>query len=143
MSQASTTRRTRSGPTAWVGPIWFAGCMMIITGTFNAIYGLVALFDDTYYTIGPQGLLVFDLTQWGWILLIFGLLAVFAGFAVLSGALWARITVVALASINALAHMAFMSANPAWALITITIDVLVIWAVIVHGDELKNRIWNE
>jgi hypothetical protein len=142
MSQASTTRRTRSRPTAWVGWIWFAACMMIMTGTFNAIYGLVALFDDTYYTVGPQGLLVFDLTQWGWILLIFGVLAVFAGFAILGGALWARITVVALASINALVHMAFMSANPAWALIAITMDVLVIWAVIVHGDELANRIRN-
>jgi hypothetical protein len=135
MSRAA--RATRSRSTAWVGWLWFAAVMMIMTGSFNAMYGLVALFEDQYYTIGRQGLLVFDLTQWGWILLIFGALAVAAGMALFSGALWARIVAVALASINMLAHMAFMPAQPVWALITITVDVLVIWAVIVHGDELK------
>lgn len=130
---------TRTGSTAWYGWVWFAAVMMVMTGTFNVIYGLVALFKDTYYTIGPQGLLVFDLTQWGWILLVGGALAVLAGLALFRGALWARITTVLLAAINAVAHMAFMSAYPVWALITIAIDVLVIWAVIVHGDELRDE----
>jgi len=137
MSRAARSNTTRS--TAWVGWVWFAAAMMIITGSFNAMFGLIALFDDKYYTVGPQGLLVFDLTQWGWILLIFGVLAAIAGMALFSGALWARIVTVALASINMLAHMAFTSAYPAWALITIVFDMLVIWAVIVHGDELKNE----
>jgi hypothetical protein len=141
MTRPAHATRTRARSTAWVGWVWFAACMMIMTGSFNAIFGLVALFDDQYYTVGPQGLLVFDLTQWGWILLIFGALALFAGIALLSGALWARITAVALASINMLAHMAFISAQPVWALITIVIDVLVIWALIVHGDELRDETW--
>jgi hypothetical protein len=105
------------------------------------IYGLVALLKDDYYTVSRQGLLVFDLTQWGWILLIFGALAVLAGIALFSGALWARIVAVAFAVLNVIAHMAFMSAYPVWALITIAIDVLVIWAVIVHGDEMKDESW--
>jgi hypothetical protein len=138
MSQA---RMTRTRSTAWVGWIWFAAVMMIMTGSFNVIYGLVALFEDQYYTISRQGLLVFDLTQWGWILLIFGALAVFAGIALFSGAMWARVIAVALAALNAIAHMAFMSAYPVWALITIAVDVLVIWAVIVHGGEMKDETW--
>lgn len=124
--------------TAWVGWVWFAAVMMILVGTFNAIYGLVALFDDTYYAVGPQGLLVFDITQWGWIHLIVGLVAVGTGFALLSGATWARALAVVVASINAIAQLLFLSANPAWALIAITFDMLVIWAVIVHGSELKD-----
>jgi hypothetical protein len=139
MSQA---RMTRSRSTAWVGWIWFAAVMMIMTGSFNLIYGLVALFDDKYYTISRQGLLVFDLTQWGWILLIFGALAVFAGIALFSGSMWARVVAVVLASINAIAHMAWMSAYPVWALIVIAVDVLVIWAVIVHGSEMKDETWS-
>jgi hypothetical protein len=134
-------RATRNHSTAWVGWLWFAAAMMIMMGSFNAIAGLVALFEDQYYRIGPQGLLVFDLTQWGWILLVFGALAVAAGVALFSGALWARIVTVALASINMLAQMAFMPVQPVWALITIAVDVLVIWAVIVHGDELKGETW--
>jgi hypothetical protein len=133
---------TRSRSTAWVGWIWFAAVMMIMTGSFNLIYGLVALFDDKYYTLSRQGLLVFDLTQWGWILLIFGALAVFAGIALFSGSMWARVVAVVLASINAIAHMAWMSAYPVWALIVIAVDVLVIWAVIVHGSEMKDETWS-
>ncbi|WP_291410396.1 hypothetical protein [Actinophytocola sp.] len=120
-----------------MGWIWFAAVMMVLVGTFNAIYGLVALFEDTYFTATSQGLLVFDLTQWGWIHLIVGAAAVIAGFALLIGATWARVLAVVLAVLNAIAQLAFMSAYPAWSLIVIALDVLVIWAVIVHGDELR------
>jgi hypothetical protein len=130
-----TRDRTRGRSTAWVGWIWFAAVMMVLVGTFNVIYGLVALFEDRYYVVGPQGLLVFDLTQWGWIHLIVGAAAVVAGMALFSGALWARIIAVLLASVNAIAQLAFMPAYPAWSLIAIALDVVVIWAVIVHGDE--------
>lgn len=136
------TGTTRTSPTGtssalWFGWMWFAAIMMIMNGAFSLLYGLVALFRDTYYTVGPQGLLVFDLTQWGWILLVLGAVALLAGFALFRGALWARITVVALASVSILAHLAFMSAYPVWGLITIAIDVIVIWAVIVHGEALR------
>jgi hypothetical protein len=133
-ARSSTRRRPRS--TAWASWIWFAAMMMIMMGTFSAIFGLVALFDDSYYTVGPQGLLVFDLTQWGWIHLTVGVLAVFAGIALFGGAMWARVVAVGLAMINAIAQLAFTSAYPVWAVIVIALDVLVIWALIVHGDEL-------
>jgi hypothetical protein len=139
MTQARATR-TRS--TAWVGWVWFAAVMLIMTGSFNAIYGLVALFDDKYYALGRQGLLVFDITQWGWILLIFGILAILTGVALLSGAMWARVVAVILAGLNAIGHMTFMSAYPVWALITIAIDVLVIYALIAHGSEMKDETWD-
>jgi hypothetical protein len=125
--------------TAWVGWIWFAALMMILLGLFNALYGLVALFDDTYYAVGKQGLLVFDITQWGWIHLVLGLAAVVTGVALRRGTMWARVLAVVLASINAIAHVAFMSANTAWAVVAIAFDVLVIWAVIVHGGEMRDN----
>jgi hypothetical protein len=127
-----TSRRS----TSWTGWLVFGAVMMVMVGTFNAIYGLVAIFEDTYYTVGPQGLLVFDLTGWGWIHLVAGVAAVIAGMALFTGAQWARILVVLLASLNAITQLAFMSAYPAWSLIAIVLDFIVIWAVIVHGDEL-------
>ena len=136
-SRARVTTHPRSPSTGQVGSVWFAAVMMIMVGGFNVIYGLVALFNDTYYAATRQGLLVFDLTQWGWIHLIVGGLAVVAGIALFTGALWAQILTVALAGLNAVAQLVFMSASPVWALITIALDVLIIWAVIVHGDELK------
>jgi hypothetical protein len=138
-SRARVTTPTRPPSTGQVGSIWFAAVMMIMVGGFNVIYGLVALLNDTYYAATGQGLLVFDLTQWGWIHLIVGGLAVVAGIALFTGALWAQVLAVALAGLNATAQMVFMSASPVWALITIALDVLIIWAVIVHGDEMKKR----
>lgn len=124
--------------TGWVGWVYFAGAMLILLGIFNAIEGLVALFNDQYYLPTRQGLLVFDLTGWGWIHLIVGVLAVGVGIGLFTGAMWARVCGIVLAGLNAVAQLAFLSANPAWAMIVITLDVLVIWALVVHGAEAKD-----
>ncbi|WAL68349.1 hypothetical protein ORV05_11455 [Amycolatopsis cynarae] len=133
----STGRATTQ--TAWVGWIWFGGAMMILLGLFNVIEGVVALFNPRYYVIGPQGLLVFNLTGWGWVHLIIGILAVIAGLALFTGAMWARVTTVVLATINAIAQLAFLSAYPLWSTIVIALDVVVIWAVVVHGQEAREE----
>lgn len=122
---------------AWVGWIWFAGAMMILLGLFNVIEGIVALFNPRFYVVGPEGLLVFNLTGWGLVHLIIGVLAVLAGAALFTGALWARVTTVVLAVINAIAQLTFLSAYPVWATIVIALDVVVIWAVIAHGKEVQ------
>ena len=133
----SATRPRAPSDSLWVGWIWFAAAMMVLLGLFNVIEGLVALFNDRFYVVGPQGLLVFNLTSWGWIHLIIGVLAVAAGCALFTGAMWARVTAVVLATVNALAQLAFLSAYPVWGTVVIALDVVVIWAVVVHGGELR------
>jgi hypothetical protein len=135
-----THTRTRDR-SLWVGWVYFGGAMMILLGTFNLIEGLVALFNDQYYVATPQGLLVFDITAWGWVHLIIGIAAIGVGIGVFTGATWARVTGVILCGINALAQLAFLSAYPVWAVIVIALDVLVIWALIVHGDEARDSDW--
>ena len=128
--------RTRSR-SMWVGWVYFGGAMMVLLGTFNLIEGLVALFNDEYYVATPQGLLVFDITGWGWVHLIIGVIAIIVGIGVFAGATWARICGVILCGINAIAQLAFLSAYPVWGILVIVLDILVIWALIVHGDEAK------
>lgn len=137
-TRASTPQPMTGRRSAWLGWIWFGGAMMILLGAFNVIEGLVALFNDEYYVVGPEGLLVFDLTGWGWIHLSIGALAIAAGVGLFSGAAWARFAAVVLATINAIAQLAFLSAFPVWATVVIALDVIVIWAVIVHGDEARH-----
>ena len=131
------TRAADPAPTAWVGWVWFAAIVLITVGLFNVIDGLVALFRGDLFTVVPGGLLVLDLTAWGWVHLIIGAVQIIVAFPLLRGATWARSIVVLLAMLNAVTQLAFLSAYPIWSIIVIVLDVVVIYAVVVHGDEVK------
>jgi hypothetical protein len=124
-------------PTAWTGFVVFASFMMILVGTFQAIQGLVALFDDGFYLVTPNNLVVdVNYNVWGTVHLLLGLLLLLSGVGVLAGNLAARTVGVILAGLSALVNMLFIEAYPFWSIMIITIDVLVIYALIVHGREL-------
>jgi hypothetical protein len=124
--------------TAWVGWIVFAATMMVLLGTFHAIQGLVALFKDDYYLVADSGLaLSVDFTTWGWVHLIIGLIIVGAGVGLFAGHMWARIVGVLMAMLSAVANLGFLSAYPIWSALMILLDMLVIWAITVHGAEIS------
>jgi len=122
--------------TGWVGWIVFAAVMMMMMGGFHALSGLVALFQDDYYVTAPSGLVVnVDYTAWGWTHLILGAVVFLAGLALLAGQMWARVVGVLLAALSAFVNMVFLPAYPLWSIVIITVDILVIYALTVHGRE--------
>jgi hypothetical protein len=124
--------------TGWTGWVAFGGLMMVMVGVFHAMAGLVALFKDSYFLVAPSGLVVnVDYTTWGWVHLVLGVIAVVAGGALLVGQMWARVVGVAFASVSAVVNLAFIAAYPIWSMIMIAIAVIVIYAIVVHGRELK------
>jgi hypothetical protein len=126
--------------TGWVGWVAFAGLMMVMLGTFHVIEGLVALFQDSYFLVPKAGLTVHvDYTTWGWVHIIGGILLACAGVAVFSGRVWARSIGVIFAMISAIVNISFLSAYPIWSTIMIAVDILVIWALTVHGGELREQ----
>ena len=125
-------------PTGWGGFVIFAAMLMILMGAFHAIDGLVAIFNDKYYLVPSTGLVVsVDYTAWGWVHLILGLVAIAAGIGLFRGAMWARVTGVIVAGVSAIVNFAFLGAYPVWAVTIIALDVLVIYAITVHGREVK------
>ena len=124
--------------TGWVGWISFAGVLMVLVGVFHVIDGLVALFEDDYFLVGSSGLVVnVDFTTWGWVHLIAGVVIVVAGCVVFTGKVWARAIGVLLAMASAIVNVGFLAAYPLWSATMITIDMLVIWALTVHGGEMR------
>jgi hypothetical protein len=122
----------------WVGWILFAGVMMIILGLFHAFQGFIALFDDEYYVVGRTGLTIhLDYTVWGWTHLFLSLVVLIGGVALLNGKMWGRIVGVVLAVVSVIVNIAFLAAYPIWSTIMIAVDILVIWALTVHGHEMK------
>jgi hypothetical protein len=117
----------------------FAVVMLVLAGGFQIINGLIALFRSGTYLVGSSGLVVdVDYETWGWVHLGLGLLAVVAGVGLMGGHLWARILGVTFAVLSAIAYLAFIPAFPALCLVVIAVDMLVIFAISVHGGELKD-----
>jgi len=77
-------------------------------------------------------------TVWGWVHLVLGVAVFAAGLGVMSGNLAARTVGVLLAAFNSLVALVFIEAAPVWCLVLITVNILVIYALIVHGRELRD-----
>jgi len=113
----------------------FAGAMMIVSGIFAVFEGIAALFNDKVYVSTPQYLYAFDLTAWGWIHLLLGVLVGLAGAAVIRGQAWGRFTGIALAALSLIANFLFLPHYPLWSILIIALDVAIIWALAVdRGD---------
>jgi hypothetical protein len=116
----------------------FAVVTLAMAGGFQIINGLIALFRSGIYQVGRTGLVLdVDYTAWGWIHIGLGILAIVAALGLMRGQLWARILGVSLSVLSAIAYLAFIAAYPALCLVVIALDILVIYAITVHGRELK------
>lgn len=126
--------------TGWTGWVAFAGVMMIVGGALAAFQGLVAVANDTWVVWTNTAAVTVSMTQWGWIHLAIGAVAVLAGIGVFTGNVAARAVGVAVAGISLLANFMFIPAYPIWALSIMAIDVLVIWALVAHGGEMRDAV---
>jgi hypothetical protein len=115
----------------------FAGIMMIVVGIWEALEGLIAIFENELYVATRRYLFRFDVTAWGWIHVILGLVVASAGYGLLTGRTWARVVAITLAALSAIANFLWLPHYPFWALLIISVDVFVIWAVAVHGREVS------
>ncbi len=123
----------------WTGLAGFAGILLLMVGVFGFIMGLAALFNNSYFVVAESGLLVFNYTTWGWIHVGLGLLLMATGIGVMAGESWALVVGIIIASFNAVAQLAFLSANPGWSTIVIALDILVIYALATHGGYLAEE----
>jgi hypothetical protein len=138
VSRYRAAGRAREETSGWaVGFILFAAIMMIMSGIFQALDGLVALFNDTFYVTTRNYTFQFDVTTWGWIHLILGIVVALAGWGLLSGRTWARVVGITVVVLSAIANFLWLPYYPFWALIIIALDVFVIWALAAHGRDVR------
>ncbi len=128
---------TKNNVTGWVGWVFFAGFMMTMLGTFQLIAGLTVLLNSSWLVTTEAKLLVLDFSTWGWTYFLLGLTVLLAGFGVMKGSTWARVVGVLIALVSAAANLASVNIYPIWSVIVIAVNVLVIYALTVHGDEVK------
>ncbi len=123
----------------WIG---FAGLVMILVGGIDFFQGLIAVIEDQYYVVTQSGYIVFDLTTWGWIMLIWGIMVALVGLALMSGQSWARWVAIVLVSLNIFGQLGFLgnSNYPLWALTALALNIVVLYALTVRWDESQRQL---
>ena len=123
--------------TGWTGWITFAGVMMILAGSLNLLYGIIAAVNDEWVVFTNRANVYLDISEWGWVHIIVGAVVLISGLGLFSGNILARTIAVVVASISLLVNFFFIPVYPLWAITVIVIDLLVIWAVTAHGREMR------
>ena len=127
---------SRAEPSGWVvGFASFAAFMLILVGAFQFFEGLAAVIKDQFYVVGDEYAYKIDVTAYGWIHMLLGVIVFAAGVGVLAGKTWARIVGIAVAVISAISQFFYIPYYPIWAVLIIALDVACIWALTVYGRE--------
>ena len=133
---------TRKGSAWATGFAAFASVMMIMFGTIQALQGLAALFNDEFFVASPNYTFKLDITGWGWIHLVVGVIIGWAGVSLLRGAMWARAVGIAAAALSAIANFMWLPYYPLWATVIIGLAVVTIWALTRYEPSTMRSSWD-
>lgn len=125
-----TAQQTARAASPWAtGFAAFASVVMTMLGSFHAIMGLAALFNDEFFPKLPNYTFRLDVTEWGWIHVIAGAIVGWAGISLISGRIWARAVGIVVAALSAIANFLWLPYSPVWSIILIGLAITVIWAL--------------
>jgi hypothetical protein len=118
------------------GTTALAAWLMILGGIWSFFVGLALIVRASYFKSLPGYASAahnypyhWNLTGWGWAILIFGVVFAAAGVCVLLRQAWARVAGVVLAVIGAIGQFLFLPFHPLWSIVIIALDVFIIWAL--------------
>jgi hypothetical protein len=118
------------------GWIAFAGVVLLMVGTLDALWGFAAILNNEIVVVGGRGAMIFDITAWGWIHLILGLIVAAAGYGLLTGNEAARVTAIFVVALNAVAQIVWFPAAPLWAFLMIILDTVIIYQLTARWERV-------
>lgn len=119
-------------PSGWTV---FAGALLFIVGSLDALWGLAGILNDEVVVVGGQGVIIADVTTWGWIHFILGSIVAGTGLGLFAGAEWARVAAIFFVMVNAIAQIVWFPAAPLWAFLMIILDVTIIYQLTARWEE--------
>ena len=111
-------------PTGWTV---FAGIVLFIVGSMDALWGLAAILNNDIVIVGGHGAIIADITTWGWVHLILGSIMALTGLGLFAGSGGARWAAVFFVAVNAIAQIVWFPTAPLWAFLMILLDVTIIY----------------
>jgi hypothetical protein len=131
-SRHATDPRAEPEVSGWY---YFAGILLGILGVLNIVWGIAAIDSATFFTADAK-FIISDLSTWGWITLIIGVLELFAAFSLFSGGGYGRVVGVVAASLSAIAALLSIPASPFWALCVFALAIIVIYELASSPDRI-------
>jgi hypothetical protein len=130
----TTTAYSGTAARPMAGWIVFAATMMMVIGSIDFFEGLIAVIRKQYYVLTPNQLVVFNMTTWGWLMMLWGIVLFLTGLALWSGASWARWFTVVVCVINVLGQLGWLGSSqyPLWTLTSVVLGIVVIYALTVR-----------
>jgi hypothetical protein len=119
-----------------VGFTAFAAFLMILVGVFHIVWGIAAIAEDEFFVVSPNYVFNLDVTGWGWVHLLAGIVVLLAGAALFKGAVWARTVAVIVVGVSAIGNFMTVPYYPLWSLAVLLIDIVIIWALTTHGRDI-------
>lgn len=126
------SRVTERQPSGWTV---FTGALLLIIGSLDALWGLAAILNDDVVLVGGHGVLVADVTLWGWVHLILGSIVAGTGLMLFAGSPTARMLAIFFVSVNAISQIVWFPLAPLWAFLIILLDVVIIYQLAIRWDE--------
>ncbi len=129
---------------SWGGWIVFAGIVLLVVGALDVLQGFVAIIQDEYVVATTKGLAIVDVTGWGWITLLWGVLLVFAALGLFGGAGWARWLAIVGVALNAIQQIMFLAnypnAYPLWNILIVALNLIVLFALTARWRGYKDSV---
>lgn len=121
-----TTSQDATESSGWLA---FAMTMFMVLGVMDIIYGIAMLANSDFVVFAPSGAWLVDITAWGWITLIVGVLQLLVGWGIMTGSGFARVVGIILAVIASLNAFFVIPIYPVWGILAFAVAIMVIYAL--------------
>ena len=107
----------------------FTGLILAFSGGWEMLFGGVERDTETIVDLSSR--------TWGAIHFAMGVALMAAGWALFSGKTWGRIVAIALSIIVLAAGIVALPDSPVWGVFLILFNAAVLWALIMHSEDIK------
>lgn len=123
--------------TGWVGWVYFAAVLMMLAGILQTIVGFMIISNDTMLIDAGNGVVILSVVQWGWLHALFGIIVFLSAFSLMGGRAWGRLIAAILLIVSTVANFTSLEIYPVWSVVIIAMNLVILYAVLVHGGEAK------
>ena len=129
MTQQPPTEHRRAGQGLAATATVAAGALLMVGAILTLLQGISAVVNDDLLVVGPDYIFKLNTATWGWIHIVVAVLLGAVAIGMMTGAMWARVTAIFLASLSIVTMFLWLPYYPVWSIVVIALDIVVIWAV--------------